>query len=104
MSNGQEGVKMPTTGGGDMNVTPQELFIMIGMKETEIAKLQGALMKLQQQNQQQAGIIKELQQKLAGTPDEPPEETKDPGAGVDGLPDKPEAKVIPKIKKIDKEA
>lgn len=94
-----DGVNMPSSGGGpDLNVTPQELFIMIGMKETEIAKLQAALMKLNQQNQQQAGIIKELQQKLAGVPDETPE-TKEPGTAPK---ERPDPKKIPKIKKISK--
>lgn len=115
MSNGQSGkpmLTMPGTGGQNIPVAPEELFIMIGMKETEIAKLSQALMKLQQQNQQQAAIIKELQQKLAGTPDEPEEgaptdpeekevgEKKDPGTAPA---EKPEPKKIPKIKKIEKE-
>lgn len=105
MTNGQQGkpmLQMPGSGGNQIPVSPEELFIMIGMKETEIAKLQQALVKMQQQNQQQATIIKELQQKLAGTPDQPEgekEETKEAGTAPA---EKPDPKSIPKIKKIDK--
>jgi len=97
-------LSIPTAGGNQIPVSPEELFIMIGMKETEIAKLQQALMKMQQTNQQQANIIKELQQKLAGAPDseekEEGGEKKEPGTAPTT---KPDLKSIPKIKKLDKE-
>lgn len=106
MPNGQQGkpmLTMPGTGGNQIPVAPEELFIMIGMKETEIAKLQQALMKMQQTNQQQATIIKELQQKLAGTPDEGEKEDGGEKPAGTAPTTKPDPKNIPKIKKISKE-